>query len=188
MLAAVAEGDVDPVLLAGGGGIGAILRVAQGSPVLGVAASWSPPLPPSKPSLGTRGQGGSRRTRSARSRRARCRIHARRTRRAASSPAGSSSGDDELRNLRAASLSRRPRGQAAYGRRACSWKWAGRCLTPAMCSRVELTRLASDVGLTLAVTVKQELGQKEPRKPGRFFLPRPRSMWRTTKPLYKARR
>lgn len=67
-------------------------------------------------------------------------------RRTASSPAGSSSGDDELRNLRAASSSRRPRGQAAYGRRACSWKWAGRCLTPALCSRVELTRIASDVG------------------------------------------
>jgi hypothetical protein len=87
-------------------------------------------------------------------------------RRTASSPAGSSSGDDELRNLRAASSSRRPRGQAAYGRRACSWKWAGRCLTPALCSRVELTRLASDVGLTLAVTVKPELGQKEPRRRG----------------------
>ena len=45
MLAAVAEGDVDPVLLAGGGGIGAILRVAQGSSVLGVAASWSASWP-----------------------------------------------------------------------------------------------------------------------------------------------
>ena len=45
MLAAVAEGDVDPVLLAGGGGIGAILRVAQGSPVLGAAASWSASWP-----------------------------------------------------------------------------------------------------------------------------------------------